>query len=188
MLLDAVAQRPRADRYRWLQDATRTHRCQHRCAAYVFDDGTILTALAHATQARTVIELGTAIGYTACCWADAGAVVDTIDHDREHLTLAAANIGRTASAGTVHTVHGDFLDVLAAPPLTSYDIAFFDGISPDSTLLAALTERVRPGGLLVTTNLALADRSFSALLRQVPTSATVLVDHNLALTALDGQD
>jgi predicted O-methyltransferase YrrM len=183
-LADAVEARSTSDRYGWVQRATRAHRAAHGCGAYTFDDGTTLTALAHATQASTVLELGTAAGYTACCWAHHGAAVDTIDHDRSHAELAAAHVARAKPAGRIRPLHGDFFDVLATP-LGAYDVVFFDGFAPDGHLLDALIRHIAPGGLLVTTNLVLADRGFGTLLGRIPGSATVHLDANLALTAFD---
>jgi predicted O-methyltransferase YrrM len=113
-----------------------------------------LAALAAAVGARRILELGTALGYTALSFASGApdATVDTIERDPDHVRLARDNI---AAAGMDHriTVHdGDFAAVL--PTLDpGYDIAFFDGHTPAPGLHKALRGLLRTGGTLVTANL-----------------------------------
>jgi predicted O-methyltransferase YrrM len=66
-----------------IQKATRAHRQAHGCHAYTYSDGAALTALAANAGAKRVLELGTALGYTACCLAAAGpsVFVDTIERE-----------------------------------------------------------------------------------------------------------
>jgi predicted O-methyltransferase YrrM len=73
-----------------IQSMTRQHRADHGCGAYTFEDGPGLTTLAATHHAGRVLELGTALGYTACCFAAAtpNTHVDTIERDSEHVRLA----------------------------------------------------------------------------------------------------
>ncbi len=146
-----------ATRFEAVQEATRRHRRQHGCAAYTFEDGAGLLALARAERAERVLELGTAIGYTACLLALATPVtrVDTIERDPEHVALARENL-RLAGLEDRVTVHqGDFGTVL--PTLAGcYDLVFFDGLGPSLALVERLRDLLRPGGLLVCGNLGLA--------------------------------
>ncbi|QPC95904.1 O-methyltransferase [Mesorhizobium sp. INR15] len=145
------------DPFAAIQAATRTHRRDHACKAYTFEDGRALTHVAIASGASRILELGTALGYTACCLASArpDAHVDTIEGDPLHAALARDNIAGAGMAGriTVHT--GDFTEVLARLKL-GYGLVFFDGYAPDSRLLDALVEAISPGGTLVCANLGLA--------------------------------
>ena len=63
------ADRIRSDAARFddLQAETRVHRRNHGCDAYTFEDGAGLLALARREGAAHILELGTAIGYTAQC-------------------------------------------------------------------------------------------------------------------------
>jgi len=144
----------------FIQDATRRHRQQHGCGAYTFEDGAGLMALVAAEKPRRVIELGAALGYTACCLASATDVtrVDTIERDPEHVALARQYVTQAKLADRVIIHEGDFQQVMAALE-GPYDLAFFDGFAPDKGLLEALRARLRDGGLLVCANLGLADRS-----------------------------
>ena len=116
------------DPFAKIRNATNAHRAQHGCSAFPYSNGPLLAALAGAANARRILELGTALGYTALSFASgaADATVDTIELDPDHVALARENI---AAAGLDHriTVHeGDFSSVL--PTLDpGYDVAFFDG-------------------------------------------------------------
>jgi predicted O-methyltransferase YrrM len=120
-----------ADPFADVRKATDQHRARHRCHAYPYRHGPLLGTLAAAVQARRILELGTALGYTALSFADgaASSTIDTIERDPEHVELARQNI---AAAGLDHRIavhEGDFAAVL--PTLDpGYDVAFFDGHTP----------------------------------------------------------
>jgi predicted O-methyltransferase YrrM len=143
-----------ADPFAKIRTATNTHRGRHGCGAYPHDNGPLLAALAAAANARRILELGTALGYTALSFASgaADATVDTIERDPDHVRLARENI---AAAGMDHriTVHeGDFATIL--PTLDpGYDVAFFDGGTPAPGLHKTLRGLLRTGGTLITANL-----------------------------------
>ena len=135
---------------------TDAHRRVHGCWAYPFGDGPALGVLAAAVAAKRILELGTALGYTACWFAhgSAQAHVDTIERDAEHVGLARANIADAGFSDRIKVYHGDFDAVL--PTLEPhYDIAFFDGYSPTLGDLARLRSLLRCGGLLICANLDL---------------------------------
>ena len=142
------------DPFAKVRAATDTHRARHGCGAYPYDNGPLLAALAAVANARRILELGTALGYTALSFASGApdATVDTVERDPEHAQLARDNI---AAAGMDHriTVHeGDFATVL--PTLDpGYDVAFFDGHSPTPALHKTLRGLLRIGGTLITANL-----------------------------------
>jgi predicted O-methyltransferase YrrM len=146
--------RPTADPFLEVRKATDRHRAQHGCGAYPYDNGPLLSALAAAANARRILELGTALGYTALSFAYGArdSTVDTVERDPEHVSLARETI---AAAGLDHriTVHeGDFAKVL--PTLDpGYDLAFFDGSAPVPALHTAVRSLLRTGGMLVTANL-----------------------------------
>src|ERR1700685_4126824 len=123
------------DPFAKVKAATDAHRARHGCGAYPYDNGPLLAALAAAANARRILELGTALGYTALSFASGApdSTVDTIERDAEHVQLARDNI---AAARLDHriTIHeGDFATVL--PTLDSaYDVAFFDGGTPVTAL------------------------------------------------------
>ena len=152
------------DRFSAIQLATRAHRHSHGCKAYTFEDGPALTAIAAASKARRILELGTALGYTACCLAagNPNSMVDTIEGDKEHVLLARERIASVGLSTRIIVHHGDFTKVL--PTLASgYDLVFFDGYEPDMRTLRVLTQMLNSGGTLVCGNLGLADNSNTLL-------------------------
>src|ERR1700691_853711 len=143
-----------ADPFAKIRIATNTHRARHGCNAYPYDNGPLLAALAGAANARRILELGTALGYTALSFASGArdGTVDTIERDPEHVRLARENI---AGASLDHriTVHeGDFAAILSTLD-PGYDVAFFDGHTPSPALHKTLRGLLRTGGTLITANL-----------------------------------
>lgn len=137
-----------------IQEETRRHRERHGCGAYTFEDGPGLVAIARRCRARRALELGTALGYTACCLASSSdeARVDTIERDPEHVALARVNVGKAGLADRVAVHEGEFGAVLARLR-GPYDLAFFDGFAPDAAIVARLRDLLRPNGTLVCANL-----------------------------------
>jgi predicted O-methyltransferase YrrM len=145
---------PGADPFAKIRTATNAHRARHGCNAYPYDNGPLLAALAAAANARRILELGTALGYTALSFASGApdATVDTIERDPEHVQLARDNIAAAAMDHRIIVHEGDFAAVL--PTLDpGYDVAFFDGGAPGGALHKALRGLLRTGGTLITANL-----------------------------------
>ena len=142
------------DRFAKIRAATDAHRAQHSCGAYPYDNGPLLGALAAAADARRILELGTALGYTALSFAVGApdATVDTIERDADHVLLARDNIAAAALDHRITVHEGDFASVL--PTLDPcYDVAFFDGQAPTPALHKTLRGLLRTGGTLITANL-----------------------------------
>jgi predicted O-methyltransferase YrrM len=143
------------DPFAKIRNATNAHRARHECGAFPYANGPLLAALAGAANARRILELGTALGYTALSFAFGApdATVDTIERDPDHVQLARENI---AAAGMDHriTVHeGEFSAIL--PTLDpGYDVVFFDGGTPVPALHKSLRGLLRTGGTLITANLS----------------------------------
>jgi len=146
------------DPFEALHEATRQHRARHECGAYTYDDGSLPGVLAAAVAAKRIVEVGTALGYTACWLASASetTVVDTIENDAEHVELARAEIARYGLGSRVSVHHGDAEHVLPSLDDSAYDVAFFDGFAPTVAVLRLLRSRLREGGLLIAANLTLS--------------------------------
>lgn len=145
------------DPFAGIQAATREHQRSHGCGAYTYQDGTLPGVVAAAADARRVVEVGTALGYTACWLASATptTTVDTIEFDPVHVTLARQQISAIGLADRI-TVHlGEADDVLMSLPEGEFDVAFFDGFTPTPTTIAGLRTRLRDGGVLLAANLTL---------------------------------
>ena len=143
-----------------IQQATRQHLRQHSCGAYTFEDGQALTTLSGWKRPQRVLELGTALGYTACCLAQGYALswVDTIDGDIDHVALARDHIAKHALSHRITVHHGQFDEILAQLE-TGYDLAFFDGFAPPLSTILRVRDLLAIGGVLVCSNLQLGRRS-----------------------------
>ncbi len=148
-----------------IQAATRRHRAQHGCGAYTFEDGPALIRLARTRLPKRVLELGTALGYTACCLAHGSPLVqvDTIEGDPEHVTLARAQIARYNLSSRVTVHHGQF-DAVLSRLSPGYDLAFFDGFAPPLDIILRMRHLLNDDGVLVCSNLQLAGGSDAQLL------------------------
>lgn len=158
------------DPYARILAQTDEHRRHHGCWAYPFQDGPALGVLAAAMGARRILELGTALGYTACCLADGAehAQVDTIDRDPIHATLARCNVEAEGLTGRVRVIEGEF-DLVLPTLDPGYDLAFIDGYAPTLSQLHAVRSLLRHRGVLITANLDLeAGRAVRDALWQQP--------------------
>ena len=157
-----MAARRAVDPFDAIRDGTLTHLRRHGCGCYPFFDGSLLGAIAGAARAQRIVELGTALGYTACWFAHGtlDAHIDTIDFDPDHVRLARANIEGAGFAKRVTLHEGAFDDLL--PTLKpGYDVGFFDGFDPTLRNLKELRALLRPRGVLITTNLNFGGESKS---------------------------
>ena len=149
-----MAQKQPGDHFAQVRAATLAHRAKHCCGAWPYGNGALLGVLAAAADGKRILELGTALGYTALCFAHGApqAVVDTLERDCEHVRLARGHIAAAGMDGRVVLHEGDFGEVLPALQ-PGYDLAFFDGHTPVPKLHARLHRLLRPRGVLVTANL-----------------------------------
>lgn len=147
------------DRFADIKDATHRHLEQHGCGCHPYGDGSPPATLAAAVGARTVVELGTALGYSAAWFAATGARVHTIDRDAGHSVAARAHLERHRLANRVTCTVGEGVRVLGALPPAAADLAFFDGFAPTRADVDALARVLRPGGLLIAGNMTLGGRA-----------------------------
>ena len=143
-----------------IRTGTNIHRAQHGCFAFPFSDGATLGVLAGAVEAKRILELGTGLGYTALWLAyGAGAAqIDTIELDPEHVRIARENFAACGYHNRITAHQGEFATVM--PSLSpGYDVAFFDGFGPTFDLLAQLRRLLRPGGLLISSNLTVGGKA-----------------------------
>lgn len=146
------------DRFADVYARSEAHRAEHGCDLYPSGDGPLLGALAAGTGARRILEIGCGLGYSALWLSDGGgpsARIDTVERDPIHARLARAELERAGVDGRIELYEGDAAQVVAGLR-GPYDLAFVD-CDPDAylTLLDLLPQRVRPGGLLLSSNLFL---------------------------------
>jgi predicted O-methyltransferase YrrM len=115
----------------------------------------LLRGLVLATRARRVLEIGTAIGYSAACMAlalPADGQLLTMEVDAGRAAAARQNFVRAGVDDRVSVIVGDasrFLHKVAGP----FDLIFQDGAKLlYEPLLDRLVAHLRPGGVLATDN------------------------------------
>jgi predicted O-methyltransferase YrrM len=117
--------------------------------------GRLLHQLAIMIGARTVFEMGSAIGYSTIWWAQAvgeGGRVFYTDGDRGNAQEARRNFERAGVAGRVQVLVGDALELLSEQR-QEFDIIFCDVDKEDyPRVLRLAVPRLRKGGLLVADN------------------------------------
>lgn len=139
-----------------LSEKTTRHRLRHGCGAYTYDKGAFLVAAARALAPRRILELGTALGYTALSLAQGapGSMVETLEGDRTHAELARAEFEAAGFADRIELRFGDFSHLL--PQLSpGFDLVFFDGFAPAEGLYREILRLLAPGAVLVSANLSL---------------------------------
>ena len=120
------------------------------------EDGRFLRVLVGATNARQVLEIGAASGYSAI-WIgmglrQTGGKLTTIEFDPVRAKEAAANVQRAGLSDIVRVVHGDAFQEVPKVPGT-FDLVFLDAWKPDyKKFFDMVFPRVNPGGLFLAHN------------------------------------
>src|ERR1700721_1937710 len=115
----------------------------------------VLAEVAMLINARTVFELGSAIGYSTIWWAqvvgDKGRVIYT-DGDSKNAELARGYFTRAGGADRITLHNGDALEFLSEQN-QEFDIIFNDVDKEDyPRVLRLVAPRLRKGGLFITDN------------------------------------
>ncbi|WP_394708396.1 O-methyltransferase [uncultured Desulfuromusa sp.] len=147
------------------------------------DTGAFLSVLIRATNAQSVLEIGTSNGYSTLWLAEAvqaiGGSVTTVELSDYKYDLAAKNFERTDLSAVIHPIHGDAGLLLADAADHSFDLIFLDSERPEYPGWWPNLKRViRPGGLLIVDNaISHAEQmeSFMTLVASDPQFTTSLV-------------
>ena len=121
------------------------------------EQGTLMTILARAIDARSAIEVGTFTGYSAICVARAlppeGHLL-CCDVSEEWTAIARRYWGRAGLAGRITLKLAPALDTLRAlPAAQTIDFAFIDADKANyRNYYEEILKRVRPGGLILIDN------------------------------------
>ncbi|MBV8206452.1 MAG: O-methyltransferase [Acidobacteria bacterium] len=118
--------------------------------------GRVLYQFASVLQAKTVFEMGSAIGYSTIWWARAvgpnGRVIYT-DGSRKNADEAKRNFARAGVAERIDVRVGDALEILSEQKPGAFDIIFNDVDKEDYPRVFRLAvPRLRKGGLFITDN------------------------------------
>jgi len=104
---------------------------------------------------KSILEIGTAVGYSASVFATAmGSMgqVDTIERSLKMVSEAGDNIGELGISSQINLILGDALEKVETITKT-YDMIFLDGAKGHYIhLLDACLRCLKPGGVLVSDN------------------------------------
>jgi caffeoyl-CoA O-methyltransferase len=144
----------------------------------------VLEQLAFAINAKTVFELGSAIGYSTIWWAQAvgekGRVIYT-DGDAKNAERARAYFDRAGVSDRITLHTGDALEVLSEQK-QQFDIIFNDVDKEDyPRVLTMVSPRLRKGGLFITDNVLWSGRVAEKNPKESRTKA--ILEFNRALYA-----
>lgn len=103
---------------------------------------------------KRILEIGTAVGYSACCFAIySDAVIDTIEIDAERAQEARTNIEKIGFKDRINIYEGNAVDIL--PTLKpGYDIIFIDAAkSKYNIFLEESLKLIKNKGLIIADNI-----------------------------------
>ena len=137
---------------------------QHReghgpgCTVYPTGTGPLLGALVAATGAKRILEVGCGLGYSAL-WLALGSSpdgsIETIEQDTGHAALARLHFHGEGFAERISVHEGRAAEVMSRLAV-QYDFIYCDGDIDEYLVdLDHFVRLLRPGGLLVTSNLFL---------------------------------
>lgn len=107
------------------------------------------------TAPERILEIGTAVGFSALFMAEYTPVsceIDTIENYEKRVPIARENFRRAGREGQITLLEGDAKDIL--PKLKSnYDFIFMDGAKGQYiSFLPQVVRLLKPGGVLVSDN------------------------------------
>lgn len=148
-----------SDRFRHVAERYEQHRLKHGCIdVYPSQNGPLIGVLAAAARARKLLEVGCGLGYSGL-WLAYGAgpegILETIECDDRHAEIARGHFKSEGLGDRIRVLQGRGASVLAGLK-DSYDLIYFDTDPSESlTDLAHFERLLKPGALLVSTNLFL---------------------------------
>lgn len=152
-----------SDRFHHVAQSYDQHRLEHGCIdVYPSRSGPLLGALAAATRARRLLEVGCGLGYSGL-WLAYGAgpesLLETIELDGQHAEIARRHFESARLGDRIRILQGRGSTVLAGLR-GSYDLIYFDTDPAESLADLAQFERLlKPGALLVSANLFLGQHA-----------------------------
>ena len=136
----------------------RSYAMAHNVPIISRDGIRFLTQIAKLKEVQNVLEIGTAIGYTAIYLArQLGVQVTTIERDLDMIELAQQHIKDSGLASQIRLIQDDA--ILVDPnTLGRFDLIFIDAAKAQSiNLFQKYKTRLQPHGVIVTDNLFFHD-------------------------------
>ena len=103
---------------------------------------------------KEILELGTAIGYSAilmseCC----DAKITTIENYEKRIPIARENFEKAGKSDQIELLEGDAMEVMKSLPDEKYDFIFMDAAKAQYiNYLSEVMRLLNPGGVLITDN------------------------------------
>jgi predicted O-methyltransferase YrrM len=135
-------------------------------------------------QVTSVLEIGTAIGYSALAMASLGCKVDTFERNADMIDLAKKNFELYDKNHHITLIESDALSYDKA--LNTYDLIFIDAAKAQYQKFFDIYEKyLNPGGVIVCDNLAFhhldinkVNRNTRQLLKKLEMFISYLKNHN----------
>ena len=120
------------------------------------ETGAFLKTLVTALRPKAVLEVGTAVGYSALLMAEAlepGGHSTTIENYEKRICAARENFRKAGRQEEITLLEGDAGKILPTLPREAFDLVFMDAAKGQYLFwLPAVLERLRPGGVLLSDN------------------------------------
>lgn len=130
------------------------HRNVHKCGGYPYAHGQFLNDIVRRIKPKMILEIGTAIGFSAYCLALKNqATIYTIDMVEEHHKIANTYWTKYGVSDQITPLSGNSKDVLPKLDL-KFDIIFFDGFAPDPLEVEQYIRLINNSGVIISTNLS----------------------------------
>lgn len=148
-----------------------------------FFQGRLLSMFSHMLRPRTVLEIGTYLGYSALCLAEGlsdGGKVITLDIQEETNAVARSFVEKSEYQDKIEFHLGVAADII--PTLAeAFDLVFIDADKPNySHYYDLVFERLRPGGFIVADNVLWSGRVLDT---EKDEDAQALHDYNIKVLA-----
>ncbi len=145
------------DLYGAVAQASEVHRAAHGCTLYPSTPGQILGAVAAASGAKRVLEIGGGYGYGTLWLARGvgrGGRVETIESDPGHAAMITGHALQYGFEGVISVHEGEDAEVL--PSLTGpFDLIVYDADIPGVGHIPQAHRLLRRGGTFLVSNLFL---------------------------------
>ena len=116
----------------------------------------VIIPLLQEKKPESILEIGTAVGYSAICFSQylsPKGKIDTIEREKERVEEAKQNIKRMKLEEKIHIIEGDAVEIL--PTLTkTYDVVFIDAAKGKYPFfLQEALRLLKPQGIILADNI-----------------------------------
>ena len=116
----------------------------------------VLDKILKEVKPQRILEIGTAVGYSAMCFSEyleEDGKIDTIERDEERIAEAKVNIEKVGVADKINIYEGDAVEIL--PTLNQkYDVVFIDAAKGKYPFfLKEALRMIKPNGIILADNI-----------------------------------